>query len=138
MVVSHRYSTIPKWSKPPGSDSPLLPPTKESYAVETKERNGPAYSRRLALLPLLLTLPLFVHLFQGGQGRASDARGLADLDIEKVISQLEVGLGMDQESDLDLALGVEGGETEEHSVSSQLVELIQGGRKMAWGTRRQG
>jgi beta-glucosidase len=137
-VGSHRYSTIPKWSKPPGSDSPLLPPTKESYAVETKERNGPAYSRRLALLPLLLTIPLFVHLFQGGQGRASDARGLADLDIEKVISQLEVGLGMDQESDLDLALGVEGGETEEHSVSSQLVELIQGGRKMAWGTRRQG
>ena len=57
-IGAHRWGTEPRWPKLPDSSSPVLDPdysaipqTKEAYIAETKEQDGPATSRRLALLP---------------------------------------------------------------------------------------
>lgn len=148
-IGAHRWGTEPRWPKLPDSSSPVLDPdysaipqTKEAYIAETQEQDGPATSRRLALLPLLLVLPLLLHLIQGGRGRSTDLIGLPDFNLENMRSRLELGLGLQSDSepeeglDLNLGLGTEGAE-EEIQTSSASVSF-QNGRKIGWVERRRG
>lgn len=145
-IGAHSYSTTPKWPKLPDNDSPLLEPkspllpySKEIYVAENeikKEHGGFTSTRRMALLPLLLMIPLLIHLIRGGNGWGQDMSELRKIAYEDIRSQLELGLGLESEPKLDLDLGLDSEGAGIQSQPSQQEASSEGDRKSSWVARR--